>query len=112
MSNYDNLDYFIEVEDDLIIHSDGLRIRIIINNLLSNAIKYADPKKDKPFIAIRAKNEEGKLTLENEDNGIGIKKRTRGSNLGPSSSEVRARYLVLGWDYTSSESRPRTSAER
>ncbi len=74
MSNYDNLDYFIEVEDDLIIHSDGLRIRIIINNLLSNAIKYADPKKDKPFIAIRAKNEEGKLTLEIEDNGIGIKK--------------------------------------
>ncbi|NQV51804.1 MAG: PAS domain S-box protein [Flavobacteriales bacterium] len=74
MSNYDNLDYFIEVDDALTIHSDALRIRIIINNLLSNAIKYADPKKDKPFIAIRARNEAGKLTLEIEDNGIGIKK--------------------------------------
>ncbi|MEQ9188037.1 MAG: ATP-binding protein [Cryomorphaceae bacterium] len=73
MSNYERLEYFIDVADDLVVISDVLRIRIIINNILSNAIKYADPKKENPFIAIRGRVEEDKVMLEFEDNGIGIK---------------------------------------
>lgn len=73
MADYDDIDYYKEIEEGLTIHTDALRVRIIINNLLSNALKYADPKKEKRFIAVRAKRDNGGMLFEIEDNGLGIK---------------------------------------
>ena len=55
------------------IHSDNLRLNIIISNLLSNAIKYADTSKQKMFISIKTYIEDDFYKIEISDNGIGIK---------------------------------------
>jgi len=55
------------------IHSDSLRLKIIISNLLSNAIKYADANKQEMFISIKTSFNDGYNRIEVTDNGIGIK---------------------------------------
>ncbi|WP_426486183.1 sensor histidine kinase [Flavobacterium sp. 2] len=55
------------------IHSDSLRLKIIISNLLSNAIKYADANKQEMFISIKTSFNDGYNRIEVIDNGIGIK---------------------------------------
>jgi signal transduction histidine kinase len=54
------------------IHSDSLRLRIIISNLLSNSIKYADNTKQEMFISIKSYLLNGFHKIEVTDNGIGI----------------------------------------
>ncbi|MFV5684819.1 sensor histidine kinase [Flavobacterium sp. GB2R13] len=54
------------------LHSDGLRLKIILNNLLSNAIKYSDEKKEKRYISIKTYTMGEFYKIEIEDNGIGI----------------------------------------
>ena len=56
------------------LHSDGLRLKIILNNLLSNAIKYSDEKKEKRHILIKTYSMGEFYKIEIEDNGIGINK--------------------------------------
>ena len=72
MTNFNRLSFFVEVDKDCIIFTDKVRMQIILSNLFSNAIKYSDPHKQKSFLSVRAKVEDGKLHLEVEDNGIGI----------------------------------------
>ncbi|MDQ6472379.1 HAMP domain-containing sensor histidine kinase [Flavobacterium sp. LHD-80] len=55
------------------IHSDSLRLKIIISNLLSNAIKYADANKQEMLISIKTSVNDGFNKIEVTDNGIGIK---------------------------------------
>lgn len=55
------------------IHSDGLRLKIIISNLLSNAVKYADASKKEMFISIKTSITDGFHKIEVIDNGIGIR---------------------------------------
>ncbi|KGO90674.1 sensor histidine kinase [Flavobacterium suncheonense] len=55
-------------------HTDGLRLKIILNNLVSNAIKYSDKDKNDKFIEIAAHHEDSFFKIEVKDNGIGIKK--------------------------------------
>jgi nitrogen-specific signal transduction histidine kinase len=55
------------------IHSDGLRLKIIISNLISNAIKYADDSKQEMYISIKTSLNDGFHKIEVSDNGIGIK---------------------------------------
>jgi len=73
MANEDSINYFVDVEDDLTFFTDALRLRIVINNLLSNAINYADPKKEKSFVAVDMRVADGSLEVKVKDNGIGIK---------------------------------------
>lgn len=54
------------------LHSDGLRLKIILNNLLSNAIKYSDEKKEKRYISIKTYTIGEFYKIEIEDNGLGI----------------------------------------
>lgn len=55
-------------------HSDGLRLKIILNNLVSNAIKYSDKDKKDKFIEIAVLNDGHALKIEVKDNGVGINK--------------------------------------
>lgn len=52
------------------IHSDKIRLTVILSNLVGNAIKYFDPIKDHPFIEIGYAEEQGAIYVQ--DNGIGI----------------------------------------
>jgi signal transduction histidine kinase len=54
------------------IHSDNLRLKIIISNLISNSIKYADSSKQEMYISIKTYFIDGFHKIEVADNGIGI----------------------------------------
>jgi signal transduction histidine kinase len=55
------------------IHSDSLKLQVILNNLVSNSIKYADPKKDSQWVKIATYQNNGSAVIEVEDNGLGIR---------------------------------------
>jgi len=56
------------------IHTDKMRLKIILNNLLSNAIKFqAGMLGRESFIRIKSRKTEEKYVIEVEDNGEGIK---------------------------------------
>jgi len=58
--------------DDMEIHLDKGRLKIILNNLIANAIKYHDTSNDHAFIRINAQLLDRQLKIEVEDNGMGI----------------------------------------
>lgn len=60
------------IEGDAELFSDSYRLSVIFNNLISNAIKYSDPYKPNQFLHIMVSVTEDRLTVEFEDNGIGI----------------------------------------
>lgn len=66
----DRLEFRNLVPNDLVIHSDRIRLRVIMSNLVGNSIKYHDYHKTKPFIEIRADHE--KEIIYVEDNGSGM----------------------------------------
>lgn len=72
LADYQRLEYFIEVPEDLEVSTDRVRMQIILSNLFSNAIKYSDPSKDKSFLSVRTEVKDGQLILEVADNGLGI----------------------------------------
>ncbi|RZJ82279.1 MAG: HAMP domain-containing histidine kinase [Flavobacterium sp.] len=51
---------------------DTFRLDIICRNLISNAVKYADLNKPTQFVLISAFLENGLLTINFEDNGLGV----------------------------------------
>ncbi len=71
--NVDKIFFNIEIDEDFVIRSDEYRIKIILNNLISNAIKYADLKKEKPCVIVKAIKEEDVAIVQVIDNGIGIR---------------------------------------
>jgi signal transduction histidine kinase len=68
-SEADRIEFRNLVPPNLIIHSDHIRLRVIISNLVGNSIKYHDYYKAKPFIEVRA-DPEGAISVE--DNGSGM----------------------------------------
>lgn len=54
------------------LYSDAYRLSMILTNMLSNAIKYRDKSKEQQYIHINAKITSCSLTIDFEDNGIGI----------------------------------------
>ncbi len=59
------------LEDDLpIIHVDADRLMQVIVNLISNAVKFSD--KEKGWVRLEARRENGALRVNVRDNGIGI----------------------------------------
>jgi signal transduction histidine kinase len=58
---------------DSVIYADEMHITNVLFNLLDNAVKYR--REEEPLqLTARTKNENGKLYISIEDNGIGIKK--------------------------------------
>jgi signal transduction histidine kinase len=62
----------IDIEPDLKIETDPMRLSIVLNNLISNAFKYSDQTKDDPYVLIQAWIESSRLKLVIADNGEGI----------------------------------------
>ncbi|MEX2233458.1 MAG: ATP-binding protein [Cyclobacteriaceae bacterium] len=69
-----NPDIMIEnlVSEDLILHTDGMRLKIVLSNLIDNSLKYRDEKKSKPFIRIEAAERDDVKLIIVKDNGVGI----------------------------------------
>ncbi len=67
-----SIDFRIQMDENLSIITDRLRVRIVLSNLLSNAIKYSDPNGKKAFVEIGVDLKENKAILYIRDNGIGI----------------------------------------
>lgn len=61
-----------DIDADMVLNSDRLRLKIIINNLLSNAIKYQDQNKSQYHITTSLQNSGDHWQLMIKDNGIGI----------------------------------------
>lgn len=66
----DKLEFRNHVPEDLIIHSDRIRLRVIMSNLVGNSIKYHDYSKTAPFIEIRTDSTAETICVE--DNGSGM----------------------------------------
>ncbi|MEL7001241.1 MAG: PAS domain-containing sensor histidine kinase, partial [Bacteroidota bacterium] len=58
--------------DELEIHLDKGRLKIILNNLIANAIKYHDTSNNEAYIKVKARLTDHNLKIEVEDNGVGI----------------------------------------
>lgn len=59
--------------EEAVVYGDEMHITNVLFNLLDNAVKYRQP--DVPLqLMVRTHNENGKLAISVEDNGIGIKK--------------------------------------
>jgi signal transduction histidine kinase len=60
------------VSDDMILHTDGMRLKIVLSNLIDNSLKYRDEKKKTPFIRIEAAERDDVKLIIVKDNGVGI----------------------------------------
>jgi signal transduction histidine kinase len=67
-----NIDFQIEIPEDIYIESDKNRLRVIISNLISNAVRYHDLKKDNQYIRLHYQVNDGVFYIKVEDNGQGI----------------------------------------
>jgi len=68
----ENINFQIDIPDDIVVESDKNRLKVIISNLVSNAIRYHDRRKDAQFIRLRAQVNGRVFYLKVEDNGQGI----------------------------------------
>lgn len=68
----ENIDFRIDIPNDIHIESDKNRLRVIISNLISNAVRYHDLKKDKQYIRLNYQMNGRVSYIQVEDNGQGI----------------------------------------
>ncbi len=68
----DQIDIQNDVPADMILPSDAMRLKIVINNLLNNAIKYHDHTKESRFIRVSVKPTTQGTHFTVCDNGMGI----------------------------------------
>lgn len=66
------IQFLIDVNEDLKVFSEPLRLRIILNNLISNAVKYTDNSKLNSYVNIKGWLQSGNINISITDNGIGI----------------------------------------
>ncbi len=67
---------FIEIDnsipEDMVVHTDGTRLKVILSNLVANSIKYRNTSVDKSFMQLGAHTNDQGLTIWVKDNGLGI----------------------------------------
>lgn len=67
-----NVDFQIDIAEDLEIISDRKMIRAILNNYIENSAKYKDPKKAKATSSTKVELDGDEIVISVTDNGIGI----------------------------------------
>ena len=67
-----SIELFNQIPDDLVIHTDGTRLKVILSNLVANSIKYRNGKTEKPFLQLGAQKDAVGITIWVKDNGLGI----------------------------------------
>ncbi len=72
LANNKKIEIKMNIDPDLVIEVDEVRIKQVLYNLLSNAIKFTDPGKE---VGIDAKAEDGRAVIDVWDKGIGIEEK-------------------------------------
>ncbi|MFN8341415.1 MAG: ATP-binding protein [Cyclobacteriaceae bacterium] len=72
MRHFEKVKFIRSFDPELLVHSDPVRLRIILNNLITNSIRYYNPHTDNPHVIIRASATDQTWTVVIEDNGLGI----------------------------------------
>lgn len=72
MEGIDRIDFRLEVPRGMVIHSDPVRMKIVLKQLLSNGVKYQKTNPPDSWIHVQAKVEGDELQIRISDNGIGI----------------------------------------
>lgn len=75
LSSYDgaeHMNFVCEIESNFSLKSDPIRLKIVLKNLLENSVKYRKLDASNSAVTIRAYNDEKRVLIEVEDNGIGI----------------------------------------
>lgn len=60
------------VPEEMMLHTDSIRLKIVLSNLLDNSLKYRDVTKERSFIRIEAQEKDGVKMIVVQDNGVGI----------------------------------------
>ena len=60
------------IPDDLTIHTDITRLKVILSNLIANSIKYQNLMEEQPYLKIEAKKYDIGVAISVIDNGLGI----------------------------------------
>ncbi|MBL0742242.1 sensor histidine kinase [Chryseolinea lacunae] len=68
----ENINFLIEIPEDVFIESDKSRLQVIISNLISNAVRYHDARKPQQFIRLKYQVNGHVFYIKVEDNGQGI----------------------------------------
>jgi signal transduction histidine kinase len=68
----ENIDFQINISNDVYIESDKSRLMVIISNLISNAVRYHDLKKQNQYIKLHYHMNGRVAYIKVEDNGQGI----------------------------------------
>ncbi len=68
----ENINFELDMAEQLEVNADKKRMAIVLNNLLSNAIRYHDRRKEQKFIRISHQVNGKGFYLKVEDNGQGI----------------------------------------
>ena len=77
MEHFDQIQFDVNIPDQLEISSDATRFSLIMSNLISNAIKYHNFMLDEPKIQVSCEPEEFTLKIKVKDNGHGIEEKYR-----------------------------------
>lgn len=76
LSNYDLVEFKIDVDSAIQFEAEWALINTIIQNLIENGIKYARIEDNKPFISLKVYDENDHIVIEACDNGIGMDQET------------------------------------
>ena len=68
------VDIVLDINKQMNFYGDKNRLKIIFSNLISNALRYADLRKEKPQVKVKAQINEKEVVIKVQDNGQGIKK--------------------------------------
>lgn len=72
MKDAADVQFKVDIDDTLVLYSDQQRFQIILDNLISNSIKFQRQDAGEKFIRISASRAGNSVTLQVQDNGIGI----------------------------------------
>ena len=74
VAGFEDLRIEVVVDDEVVLYTDEVRLKIILNNLISNAFKYHNTNKLDPFISVRVYISAKNCKISIVDNGRGIAK--------------------------------------
>ncbi len=72
------VEIIVDVDKEMTINNDELRMKMILNNLLNNGIKYSDRDKKDSFVHVKMTLKENSWLLSVKDNGLGIAENQKG----------------------------------